>query len=103
MRGGWNINEWIKKFNWLSISYIVDPDSYIHVQYISLILKINRYVIIKNYQGPGIRQDPGIECVRPDGACLGSPTKQSLDGYPDQISRVTIKPSFSGIWSFDMQ
>ena len=63
------------------MSQIADSDLHIHVQYISLILKLNRNVIIIDYQDPGIRQDPGIECVRPDGACVSSPAKQSLHGY----------------------
>ena len=36
---------------------------------------------------PRIRQDPGIECVRPEGACVSSIAKQSLDGYPGDLVR----------------
>ena len=45
---------------------------------------------------PPIRQDPGIECVRPEGACVSSPAKQSLDGYPHHIYRVTIQRLLGG-------
>ena len=69
-RGDRNIIELIIFFKRLSIPHIVDSDTHIHVQYIFLILKLYRNVIVRDC---GNSSDQGIECVHTDGACVSSP------------------------------